>query len=86
MHIVIAHLEKVTLYPPVINLIENLLNNKHRVSLVSYDIMSLSARIIENKNFQYTDIPQTVGSGIIKRYRRGMIRTREGEELLLKNI
>lgn len=84
MHIVIAHLEKVTLYPPVINLIENLLNNKHRVSLVSYDIMSLSARIIENKNFQYTDIPQTVGSGIIKRYKRGMTRTREGRAAVEK--
>ena len=80
MRVVIAHLENVVAYPPVINLIENLLNNEHLVFLVSYNISSLPETILKNKKFHYTEIPVIEGKGLKKQYIRGTTRIKEGRK------
>lgn len=76
--IVIAHLENIVQYPPVISLIDNLLSNSHRVYLVSYNVTMLPADILENDNFHYTDIPVISGKGLKNKYLRGTKRIKIG--------
>lgn len=72
--VVIAHLEDIMGYPPVINLIDNMLNNGHYVYLVSINIEMLPARLKNNKQLKYTNISLEDGGGIIKRIRRKLKR------------
>ncbi|MDM8261388.1 glycosyltransferase [Limosilactobacillus vaginalis] len=49
--ILIFHYNKVTSYPPVISLIQNLLKNKHQVGLISFNSTDLPKSILQNKDF-----------------------------------
>lgn len=73
--IVVVHLVDILKYPPVINLVENMLNNGHFVYLVSQNIKELPESIRKHKNLKYTDIPIMEGNNLTTRIRRKIIRT-----------
>lgn len=54
--VLIFHYNKVTSYPPVISLVQNLLNNGHNVCLMSFNSSELPKTILENKKLKYIDI------------------------------
>lgn len=82
--VTIAHLESVSSYPPVISLLDNLLNNGHKVFLVSCDIEKLPERIRNHNRLQYVDIPLSQGGEIVQRIRRRRNRTRIGVQSVQK--
>lgn len=82
--ITIAHLTDLIMYPPVINLVENLLNNGHYVNLVSYNIRGLSREILNNDRFNYTELTEIKGESIIQRLRRRLKKNIESREAVKK--
>lgn len=50
------HFDKVTSYPPVISLIQNLLHNGHKVCIISFNSTALPKVTLKNKNLSTIDI------------------------------
>ncbi len=82
--IVIAHFVSVVAYPPVINLIENLLSNHHRVRLVSVDVHKLPERILSHENFQYVELVINQKMNVIDRFDRRFIQKKRGQQAVAK--
>ena len=72
--IVIAHLQDVLAFPPVINLTEILLSHGHTVYFVGYNVNKMPIEILNDPDFIYTDIPLVCGKGIKKKFKRGIER------------
>ena len=66
--IVIAHLQDVLAFPPVINLTEILLSHGHTVYFVGYNVNKMPIEILNDPDFIYTDIPLVCGKGIKKKF------------------
>lgn len=67
--IIIIHNGNVNLCPPVINLVNALLNNGFRVHLISGNISLLKQEIRNNDHFSYYDLEDmTTSSNIFKKY------------------
>ena len=49
MKIVVVHLQDVVSYPPVISLLDNLINNNHQVTIIGMNVNYLPIRIKESK-------------------------------------
>ena len=65
--IVVVCANDVMVYPPVINLVLNLLNNSHSVTLIGQNAVSLPEEIKNLKNFKYYSLPsKEKGSSFIK--------------------
>lgn len=64
--ITVVHAQSVIAYPPVISLIENLLNNGSKATLISYDIDLLPTYIQTNSNFRGIQIPKISGNFVGK--------------------
>lgn len=56
MKILLVHYGKLEKYPPVISLIQNLINNNHVVTLITEGLSILSVDILKNDNFIGIDI------------------------------
>lgn len=68
--ILIFHYERVSAYPPVLSLIENLLDMGHEVELISFDGKRLNSKIRKNKNFTYIDIEFNRNLNLINKFKR----------------
>ncbi len=82
--VTVVHLTDLIMYPPVINLVENLINNGHSVNLVSYNIGGLPKKILENNNFNYTELTQVEGQSIVKRIKRRLKKNKESRNAVKK--
>ena len=60
--ITVVHAQSVIAYQPVISLIENLLNNGSKATLISYDIDLLPTYIQTNSNFRGIHITMISGN------------------------
>ena len=67
--ITIVEVNKVTEFPPVQNVIRALLEDGHRVNLLSRAIKGLPSAITDNKNFRGYEIPWIEEKGIISKFR-----------------
>jgi len=83
-HIMVAHLEDVLDFPPVINLIEVLLAHEHKVYFVGYNVKSLPDFLLNDSNFEYTELPLVTGSHLWDRLKRGVMRNRLGRTAVKK--
>ena len=52
MRILIFHYGKITGYPPVISLVQNLINNKHMVTVISENLGALPSSITGSNCFK----------------------------------
>ena len=77
--IVVAHLQEISLFPPVINLVENLLQNGHFVYLVSYGVKKLPKKILQAPNLKYSDFQWVEANGMLSKIRRRVQRIRDGK-------
>lgn len=68
--ILIFHYNKVTSYPPVISLVQNLLNNGNSVCLISFNSSELPDAILKNQKFKYIDISFNYGHSLINILKR----------------
>ena len=69
MKIMVIHLNNITLCPPAINLIENLLAHDHEVMLVSHNIHEMKSSYVRKKNFKSFDLGDyIIPSSKIKKY------------------
>lgn len=75
--IVVFLYENVMYYPPVLNLIECLLNNGYKVRLVSEGTKDLPAMITDSPMFESVEIGTTQSRDIISRLRKRSIKTNE---------
>lgn len=66
MKILIIHTAEVYAYPPVISLIENLLNNGHEIMLITYDIKGLDKKCLDK--IQFCLVPSNQEFNRMKRY------------------
>lgn len=85
--ITVVHAQSVIDYPPVISLIENLLNNGNVVRLISYDTNKLPDTLRKNKNFYEISIPKVDGNlvgKVINSYRRSAF-VKEAVKQSMKN-
>lgn len=80
--VTVAHFRDVVSYPPVLSLIENLLDHGHRVNLVSYHIERMPARILEHPAFSYRQMQEVSGGDPFHRLLRGQRRIQEGRSLV----
>ena len=76
--------ENVMYYPPVLNLIECLLNNGYKVKLISEGTKDLPAIISDSPLFQSVEIGTTSKRDIISRLRKRSIKTRAFQQELAK--
>lgn len=76
--ITVAHLANIALWPPVINLLENLLNNGHAVRCVSCGMEALPLEVLRHPNFQYTNIEVREDVGLLKKVTQRVRLIREG--------
>lgn len=61
MKILVIHLDNVILCPPTINLVENLVDHKHEVSLITYNARDLCSKVLqERNNFHIIDLGQRI--------------------------
>ena len=51
MKILIIHTSEIYTFPPVISLIQNLLNNGHEISLITYDVKGLEKEYLDKIRF-----------------------------------
>ncbi len=70
MRITIVHLMDLVAYPPVLSLVENLLNNAHEVNLVSYGVDKAPDGIIKNARLKVYEVPNSTKVGIIGKLER----------------
>ena len=82
--IVVAHLQEVVFFPPVINLIENFLQNGHFVYLVSYGVKKLPEKILRDPKFKYSDLQLIEVNGLLSKMKRRIQRIREGKREVQK--
>ncbi len=70
MRILVVHLDdKINLCPPALNVIENLLDQGHKVYCVGYSITEIKEEILHNKNFKYYDIGEYISpNNKLKKY------------------
>lgn len=69
-NITIVHLMDLVSYPPVLSLIQVLLNKGCSVNLVSIGVENAPINILEHPNFEYTDILIKKGKGVISKLKR----------------
>lgn len=67
MKILIVHYSQLRAYPPVISLIQNLINNNHKVTLITEGIDVLTKDITNNTNFKGIEIKSLYTNGIFQR-------------------
>lgn len=72
--ITVALSQSILLYPPAINLIENLLTNGYGVNLVANEIDALPDIILKNPNFSAFNIPLVKGNDYYHSWKRMIIR------------
>ena len=82
--IVIFIYEDVMYYPPVLNLMECLLNNQYKVKLVGEGTAKLPAIIRESPLFESVEIGTTTSRDIISRLRKRSIKTKQFRAELAK--
>lgn len=75
--IVIFIYEKVMYYPPVLNLIECLLNNQYKVRLVSEGTEDLPAIIADSPLFEAVEIGTTTSRDLISRLKKRGLKTKQ---------
>lgn len=76
--VLIAHMGSILEYPPILNLIMNLLVNKKKVTLISGDTNNkIPRKIRDNVNFNFSPIPVTYGTSLIERLKRRFIVNQE---------
>ncbi|WP_290139357.1 hypothetical protein [uncultured Dubosiella sp.] len=68
--IVVVHYGNIMLYPPVINLVENLINNDYSVTLMAGNTKKLPDFVLKSSNLQIIDFPIIASKKIIKRLQR----------------
>ena len=78
--IVVAHFQNIVLFPPVINLIECMLNNGHYVYLVAANVEKMPVRLLEHKNLEYTSMPLPEGTDLLTRVKRNRARATIGKK------
>ena len=78
--IVVAHLASILLWPPVINLLENLLSNGNYVFVVGCDVDKLSSELLEHPHFQYTNIEIKKEGGLLLKIMQRVKLIREGRK------
>ncbi len=82
--ITIAHLTDILAFPPVINLIENLLKNGNSVNLVSYNVKGLREDILNHEKFSYIELDNVVGKSLTQRIKRRFLKNRQSREAVKK--
>ena len=75
--VVIVHIGNVLKYPPVLNLIDNLLNNGHIVKILTQNTQEMPKKILKHENFQSIELPFIQGKDIVTRLRRRFIQNVE---------
>lgn len=70
--ILVFHFDKVTSYPPVISLIQNLLHNGHKVCIISFNSTALPKVTLKNKNLSTIDISFDGNKNLIATLKRKM--------------
>lgn len=86
MKILVVHYSQLNAFPPVISLIQNLINNNHKVTLISEGINSLSKNIIKNKNFKGIEINSSYKNGIFQRIYHLIKRKRKLKYLIKREM
>lgn len=86
MRILIVHYNQLYKYPPVISLIQNLIKNNHKITLISEGIYILPKNIIENKNFEGIEISSEYKHGVFKRLCNLIIRKIKLKKLVVKKM
>lgn len=79
--ITLVHLEDITAYPPVMNVLKNFLCHSHKVNLISCGTTKLPAEIRKNNNIKIYDISLPSGNSIHNRLSRSYKRKTIGRKL-----
>jgi len=79
--IVVVHLMDLVSYPPVLSLVENLLNNNKKVYLISYGTKKAPSKITDNQNLKMYEVPTPKGKGVVSKLFRDYFR-----RLYTKNV
>ena len=72
--VTIVHLKSLISYPPVVSLIENLLDHGYCVNLVSYDVKRVKDKILNHPRFNYFELDTYNGNDPYIRIRRKLRR------------
>lgn len=83
-NIVIVHMCNVLEYPPVLSLVENLLDNGHSVTLVTMNIKQMPKRIISQKKFHGINMPVIESNNLIKRLQRRFINNKKIRDIVIR--
>lgn len=82
--IVVVHYGNVMLYPPVLNLIENLLINEYKVVLISGNTKKLPDIILKHNNMSTIDFPIIVSNNVLLRLKRRFLVGKQYQDALVK--
>lgn len=80
MQITVVHLMNLVAYPPVLSLVNCLLDLGHTVNLISYGIDNAPKKILNHSAFHYYEVPQITGDSIIKKFSREKARRKYAQE------